>query len=111
MLGPPALMLAWQAWRLRREGPRGGRDRLREAAEGGDPEACYRLGLAYRQGSARLPKDDLSAAVWFRRAAEAGHREAMAALGEAYLGGHGVMRDPREAARWAEASRREPASP
>ncbi|GLH68126.1 tetratricopeptide repeat protein [Geothrix edaphica] len=111
MLGPPALLLAWQAWRLRREGPRGGRDRLREAAEGGDPEACYRLGLAYRQGSARLPKDDLSAAVWFRRAAEAGHREAMAALGEAYLGGHGVMRDPREAARWAEASRREPASP
>jgi len=111
MLGPPALMLAWQAWRLRREGPRSGRDRLREAAEGGDAEACYRLGLAYRQGSTRLPKDDLSAAVWFRRAAEAGHREAMAALGEAYLGGHGVMRDPREAARWTEASRQEPASP
>ncbi|WP_026852279.1 tetratricopeptide repeat protein [Geothrix fermentans] len=105
MLAPPALLLAWQAWRLRRDRPKQGRDRLREAAEGGDPEACYRLGLAYRQGSARLPKDDLSAALWFRRAAEAGHREAMRALADAYLGGHGVLRDPREAARWAEASR------
>ncbi len=105
MLAPPALMLTWQAWRLRREGPRGGRDRLREAAEGGDPEACYRLGLVYQSGSGRLPKDDLSAALWFRRAAEAGHRGAMAALADAYLGGHGVLRDPREAARWREAAR------
>nr|WP_275976245.1 hypothetical protein [Geothrix oryzisoli] len=105
MLVPPGLLLAWQAWRLRREGPRSGRDRLREAAEAGDPDACYRLGLAYRQGSPRRPKDDLSATVWFRRAAEAGHRGAMEALAEAYLGGHGVLRNPREAARWAEAAR------
>nr|WP_306672433.1 hypothetical protein [Geothrix fuzhouensis] len=107
MLAPPALMLAWQAWRLRREGPREGRDRLHEAAEGGDPEACYRLGLAYQSGSGHRPKDGLSAALWYRRAAEAGHRGAMAALAEAYLGGHGVLRDPREAARWREAARQE----
>jgi len=105
MLAPPGLLLAWQAWQLRREGPRSGRDRLREAAEAGDPDACYRLGLAYRQGSPRRPKDDLSATVWFRRAAEVGHRGAMEALAEAYLGGHGVLRNPREAARWTEASR------
>jgi TPR repeat protein len=107
MLMPPGLLLGWQAWRLRREGPRTGRDRLREAAEGGDPEAGYRLGMAYRQGSPRLPKDDLAAAQWFRQAAEAGHPGAMEALADAYLGGHGVVRDPREAARWREAAQRD----
>jgi hypothetical protein len=105
MLGPPLLLLGWQAWRLRREGPTRRRDRLREAAEAGDPEACYRLGLAFLRGDAHRPKDDLSAVLWFRRAAEAGHREAMRALAEAYRGGHGVIRDPRAAARWEEAAR------
>ena len=110
MLSPLVLMLGWQAWQLRRDRPRSGRDRLLEAAEAGDPEACHRLGLAYRQGSPGRPLDDLSAAAWFRRAADQGHREAMRALSEAYLGGHGVLRDPREAARWAEAARRESTS-
>ena len=110
MLLPSLLMLGWQAWRLRREGPRGGRDRLREAAEGGDLDACYRLGLQHRVGTPHLPKDDLGAVLWFRKAAEGGHREAMAALAQAYLGGHGVLRDPQEAARWAEAARHESTS-
>jgi hypothetical protein len=101
----PTLMLAWQAVRLRRGGPRTGRDRLREAAEAGDPEACYQLGLAHRRGGPQRPKDDLTAAIWLRKAAEAGHAGAMTALAEAYLGGHGVLRNPREAARWAEAAR------
>ena len=110
MLMPPLLMLGWQAFRLRQDRPRAGRDKLLEAAEAGDPEACYRLGLAYRQGSHLRPRDDLSAALWFRRAAEAGHVEAMAALAAAYLGGHGLMRDPREAARWTEAMQRKSTS-
>ena len=33
------------------------------------------------------------------------NREAMVALSAACLGGHGMLRDPREAARWAEAAR------
>lgn len=106
MMLPPGLMLAWQGWRLRQEGPRQGRDRLQEAADTGDPEACFRLGLACQKGSYHRPRDDQEAARWFRQAAEAGHRGAMEALSQAYLGGHGVIRDPREAARWAEASRR-----
>lgn len=105
MLMVPVLLLTWQAIQLRRGGPKTGRDRLREAAEAGDPEACYRLGLTYRQGGPHRPKDDLTAALWLRKAAEAGHREAMTALSKAYLGGHGVLRDPREAARWADAAR------
>lgn len=110
MASPLVLMLAWQAYQLRKEGPRRGRDRLRQAAEAGDPEACYQLGLAHRKGGPHLSKDDLTAAIWFRKAAETGHRGAMEAMAEAYLGGHGVMRDPRESAKWAEAARRESTS-
>ncbi len=107
---PPLVVLTWRAWRLRREGPRRGRDKLREAAEVGDPEACHSLAVAHRLGSAVHPKDPLAAAVWFRKAAEGGHREAMLALAEAHRTGHGVLRDPQEAARWAEAARPESTS-
>jgi hypothetical protein len=107
MLLPPVLMLAWQAIQLRKDRPATGRDRLRKAAETGDPEACYQLGLAHQRGSHHCLRDDLSAAHWFRKAAEGGHRGAMAALAEAYLGGHGVLRDRREAARWEEVAGRE----
>ena len=105
LLAPPFLMLAWQAWGLHREGPKRGRDRLREAAEAGDPEACFQMGMAYRHGTPQLPRDESSATAWFHRAAQAGHQEAMKALVQAYLGGHGVVRNPREAARWEEAAR------
>ena len=107
---PPLLMLAWLAWQHYRERPRPGRDRLREAAEAGDSEACFQLGLAHHQGDRLRMKDDLTAALWVRKAAEAGHTGAMAALAEAYLGGHGVVRDPREARRWSEAARGESTS-
>ncbi len=106
VLGVPMVMLGWQAFQLWRERPSTRRDRLREAAERGDPEACYRIGLQHQRGSHHLPKDGLEAVRWFRRAADAGHPAAMAAMAEAYLAGHGVLRDPREAARWAEAARR-----
>lgn len=113
-LAPLVLLMVWQTRQLRKDRPRTGRDRVAEAAAGGDPEACYQLGLAYRLGTrlgtSQRPKDDLTAALWFRRAAEAGHAGAMQAMAEAYLGGHGVLRDPREAARWTEAARRESTS-
>ncbi len=107
---PPLLMIAWLAWQHYRERPHTGRDRLREAAEAGDPDACFQLGLAHRRGDRLRMKDDLTATLWFRKAAEAGHLGAMAALAEAYLGGHGVLRDPREARRWSEAARGESTS-
>jgi TPR repeat protein len=100
-------MLIWLAVSLRRDRPSGARDRLLEAAEAGDLEACYQVGLAFRQGDGQRLRDHLSAALWFRKAAEGGHRGAMVALAEAYLGGHGVLRDRREAAQWEEAARRE----
>lgn len=105
MLAIPLLVLAGQAWHLRREGPARGRGRLRKKAEGGDAEVCFRLALAHRQGGQGYLRDDLTAVLWFRRAAEAGHPGAMQALAEAYRGGHGVVRDPRAAAQWEEAAR------
>lgn len=77
--------------------------KLVDAAEAGDPEAAWRLAWAYREGRAGGTADALSAAVWFRRAAEAGHHGAMAELAEALRTGHGVLRDPEEAARWSRA--------
>lgn len=77
--------------------------RLVDAAEAGDAEAAWRLAWAYREGRAGGAADALSAAVWFRRAAEAGHRGAMGELAEALRTGHGVRRDPEEAARWSRA--------
>lgn len=54
---------------------------LKSAADKGDREAQYLLGLQYQagDGTARNPAE---AARWFRQAAEAGHAEAAAALRE-----------------------------
>jgi TPR repeat protein len=104
MLVPPLGLLGWMAWGHRREGPARGRDPLREAAEAGDVEACFRLGQVYHRGSRDLPRDDLSSVLWLRKAAQGGHREAMRVLAEAYRGGHGVIRDREEAARWERAA-------
>ena len=107
---PPLLMILWIGRNLRRDRPSQRRDRLRKAAEGGDAEACFQLGRAHQAGTPPHPRDDLTAVLWLRRAAEAGHPGAMEALAQAYLAGHGVMRDPREAARWAEAAARQSTS-
>ena len=44
----------------------------REAAEHGVPEACDRLGRAYRDGDLGLTVDDAEARHWFKRAADLG---------------------------------------
>ena len=44
----------------------------KEAAEKGDPEAQYNLGVAYSFGRG-VPKDDKEAVKLFRKAAEQGH--------------------------------------
>ncbi len=49
-------------------------------AAAGDPDAMFNLGQAYKLGRA-LPKDEVQARDWFRRAASKGHRPAQANLG------------------------------
>ena len=73
--------------------------KLREAANRGNAEAQYKLGVAceYGKGTAK----DLSEAVsWFRKAAEQGFADGQAALGTAYHFGNGVKADHAEAVRW-----------
>jgi hypothetical protein len=40
-------------------------DRTREAAERGDPQAQFKLGLRYQKGRG-VPRDCEQAAVWYR---------------------------------------------
>jgi len=66
---------------------------LDKAAQAGDAEAQYRLGLLYARGKGVI--GNLGDAIaWYRRAAEQGHAEAQYQLSLAYLNGgrarHGV---------------------
>jgi hypothetical protein len=57
--------------------------KYRQAAEQGEMEAQYQLGLMYQQGQG-VPQDDALAINWFRRAAEQGQLEAQNQLGLFY---------------------------
>src|SRR5688572_18210129 len=58
--------------------------RFRRAAETGDAEAQYWLGLLYARGEGVLASL-CDAMVWFQRAAEQGHADAQYQLSLAYL--------------------------
>jgi uncharacterized protein len=74
-------------------------DTLRMKAERGDPEAEYKLGLAYDVGVG-APQDLGQAAAWYERAAERGHAGAQFSLGLMYGNGRGVQQDLVQAHRW-----------
>lgn len=78
--------------------------RLIACAEAGEAPAALALARFYLEGGQGLPKDPLSARLWFRRAAEAGEPEAMAALGGMLASGHGGPPDPVQARGWFEAA-------
>ena len=65
---------------------------LQRAAERGDADAQYELGLKY------YPTEE--AVKWFRKAAYQGHAEAQNKLGWMYEFGYGVEPDYNEAERW-----------
>ena len=54
------------------------------AAEGGHPDAQWRLAIAYEKGELNLAIDDEEALNWYRQAAEVGHGWAKFCLGVAY---------------------------
>lgn len=66
----------------------------------GDPESCFRYGLALKQGTADIPKDLAEARVWFEKAARNGHLEAMVHLAELQRWGAGGPRLTGEARSW-----------
>jgi TPR repeat protein len=74
-------------------------DALRIKAERGDPDAEYKLGLAYDAGVG-APQDLAQAAAWYERAAEQGHAGAQFSLGLMYGNGRGVPQDLVRAHMW-----------
>ena len=76
---------------------------LHPAAEKGDADAQFQLGLIYDQGQG-VPIDPEQAAVWFTKLAEQGHVGAQHALGTYYELGKGVQQDDAQAVKWFEAA-------
>jgi TPR repeat protein len=69
------------------------------AAEAGEAEAQFDLGVLYAQGFG-VRRDLAVAASWYRKAAEQGNSEAQFAMGQMYSRGWGVPRDTADALRW-----------
>ena len=72
---------------------------LKPAAEGGDTEASYTLGLMYEQGRG-VATDDAEAVRWYRRAAEGGHANAQYVLGVHEQIGLGTAMNFVDAYKW-----------
>jgi TPR repeat protein len=79
----PALALAW----------------FRNAADQGDADAQYHVGLLLTDGEL-IDHDPAAAADWHRKAAEQGHAAAMGRLGFLYAKGQGVAADREQALFW-----------
>ncbi len=75
----------------------------KQAAEGGDADAAYRLGVVYMDGAV-TDQDYGEARRWYARAAAAGNREAQFDLGTLYDNGLGVPRSIDGALRWYRAA-------
>ncbi|MCU1233844.1 MAG: Sel1 domain protein repeat-containing protein [Candidatus Solibacter sp.] len=69
------------------------------AADSGNAEAQFDLGVLYAQGMG-VRRDLTEAAFWYRKAAGQGNPEAEFALGQMYSRGWGVPRDQADAVRW-----------
>lgn len=70
-----------------------------EAAELGNAEALYRIGICQEKGQG-VPEDAEAAIKSNRKAAEQGFAEAQNVLGNCYANGKGVEADKNEAAKW-----------
>jgi hypothetical protein len=71
----------------------------RKAADQGDADAQYKLGLLYDNGQG-VPLDYAEAAKWYRKAADQENADAQFKLGLLYDNGQGVPQDYAEAAKW-----------
>ena len=74
---------------------------FRRAAEMGDPQGMYKLGVCYDFGKGGLTMDEAKAVEWYQKAAEAGETGAMNRLGVCYeYGMAGLTRDEAKAVEW-----------
>ena len=72
---------------------RAGLQELQSAAESGDLEAEYRLGMCYYEGSGGAEQNDRQAFYWLDQAAEGGHIAAQYGAGLCWAGGVGTRQD------------------
>jgi len=71
------------------------------AADRGDPAAQNALGVKYAAGEDGLPRDDVKAVEWYRKAAVQGYAKAETNLGDMYLAGRGGLdKSPLQALSW-----------
>ena len=68
-------------------------------AEKGNAPAQSNLGLMYADGQG-VPKDEVEAVKWFRKAADQGYAYAQSNLGVMYEHGRGVVKNEVEAVKW-----------
>ena len=73
--------------------------RTRMAAERGDSDAQFNLGVLYDNGRF-VPRDYAEAVTWYRKASDSGVVEAQFNLALMYREGHGVDHDDSEAVKW-----------
>jgi len=71
----------------------------RKAAEQGEAQAQYSLGIFYQEGVG-VTKDAEEVVKWFRKAAEQGNAKAQYVLGLCYANGEGVTKDDIEVVKW-----------
>jgi TPR repeat protein len=72
---------------------------LIQAANGGDPDAQYELGLRYVSGQG-VEEDHVKALAWYKKAASGGNVQAMTNIGVIYQTGDGVEKNQSEAVKW-----------
>ena len=73
--------------------------KMLQAAEQGNADAQFNLGLMYANGQG-VRQDDAQAVQWYRKAAEQGDAQAQLALGLRYATGQGVRQDIVIAKEW-----------
>ncbi len=77
--------------------------RLQRLKSSDKPTDHFRLAMTLSRGIG-VPKDQIEAVKWLRKAAEAGHSEAQLQLSRVYWKGEGVESDTKKAATWAKAA-------
>jgi len=70
---------------------------LRQAAEKGNAEAQFRLGVIYGNGDEGVELDQQQAMAWFSQAARQGHENALITMAWMYANGAGVDVDEQKA--------------
>jgi len=74
-------------------------DEYRKAANKGDANAEYQVGLIFHEGRG-IAKDKKKAYKWFNRAAKSGDADGQYYVGLVYSLGQGTKKDPQKADKW-----------